>query len=180
MSTFCNQPDLAQTQAQQEVPEMKDPVQKQAPTDAELADPTSHVEVLKSPSARGSKRPAPTTPMTTPTKPNNKDTSKPTASTAASAQDQDDDDETPRVLNFSDMTKLEKEKVRRVVSPKKATGNLEVPENIFEMWKDAGKGRDRLFRMWCKSGGVKAGGGPNNLGSHFLFLSELNCCVCVL
>ena len=64
-------------------------------------------------------------------------------------------------MNFSDMTKLEKEKVRRCCTPKKGSGNLEVPENIFEMWKDAGKGRDNLFRMWAKAGGVKAGRGPN-------------------
>ncbi|CAE7299174.1 unnamed protein product [Symbiodinium sp. CCMP2456] len=54
------------------------------------------------------------------------------------------------------MSKLEKDKVRRICSPKKGSGRLEVPENVFEMWQDAAKGRDSLFRMWCKSGGVKA------------------------
>ena len=75
---------------------------------------------------------------------------------APSEQDEDDEDEPPKVMSFPSMTKLEKEKVRRIVTPKKGSGNLEVPENIFEMWKDAGKGRDNLFRMWAKSGGVKA------------------------
>ena len=113
-------------------------------------------EVLKSPSARGSKRPHPSTPV----KP-----SKPTRGgkevSELEEEEADDEVEIPKVMNFSDMTKLEKEKVRRCCTPKKGSGNLEVPENIFEMWKDAGKGRDNLFRMWAKAGGVKAGRGPN-------------------
>ncbi|CAE7570288.1 unnamed protein product, partial [Symbiodinium sp. KB8] len=87
-----------------------------------VAEPGSVAEVVTSPSARGSKRPHPD----------------------GATQAESDDDETPKVLNFAQMSKLEKEKVRRIVSPKKATGNLEVPENIFEMWKDAGAGRDKL------------------------------------
>ncbi|CAE7318528.1 unnamed protein product [Symbiodinium sp. CCMP2592] len=67
-----------------------------------------------------------------------------------------DDDEAPRVIQFKDLSKPEKEKVRRICSPKKGSGNLEVPENVFQMWQDVAKGRDTLFRMWCKSGGVKA------------------------
>ena len=122
-----------------------------------VAEPGSVAEVVTSPSARGSKRPHPVTPAATPTKPNKPDSGKPAPSKDGATQAESDDDETPKVLNFAQMSKLEKEKVRRIVSPKKATGNLEVPENIFEMWKDAGAGRDKLFRMWCKSGGVKAG-----------------------
>ncbi|CAE7313361.1 unnamed protein product [Symbiodinium sp. CCMP2592] len=114
---------------------------------------TSHVEVLKSPTSatRGSKRPHPLTP-TKPVKPVEE------PSECPDDVDGDDDEEPPKVLNFHDLSKLEKEKVRRIVTPKRGSGNLEVPENIFEMWKDAGKGRDNLFRMWAKSGGVKAGG----------------------
>ena len=112
----------------------------------DLREPT--VEVLKSPSARGSKRPHPKTPP----KP------KPAAEHKEPSEAEDAEDEPPKVLRASDMSKLEKEKVRRIVTPKQGSGNLEVPENIFEMWKDAGKGRDNLFRMWAKSGGVKAGG----------------------
>ncbi|CAK9049554.1 unnamed protein product [Durusdinium trenchii] len=49
----------------------------------------------------------------------------------------------------------EREKVRRICTPKSTTGRLEVPEDIFKMWNTAG-GREKLFSMWCKSGGVKA------------------------
>ena len=136
-------------EAQQPVPDAQQPVvnarQQPVPSKKELQEPG--VEVLKSPSARGSKRPHPPTPV----KPLQAAQKK-----APSEQDEDDEDEPPKVMSFSSMTKLEKEKVRRIVTPKKGSGNLEVPENIFEMWKDAGKGRDNLFRMWAKSGGVKA------------------------
>ncbi|CAE7565453.1 unnamed protein product [Symbiodinium sp. CCMP2592] len=130
------------------------------PETANLASPC--VEVLKSPSARGSKRPHPPTPAVTPTKPV---PSKSAASQKAAneAQSDDDDEEAPKVLNFNAMTKLEREKVRRIVSPKKATGKLEVPENIFEMWKDAGKGRDTLFRMWSRIEKIVAWATKRNL-----------------
>ena len=68
-----------------------------------------------------------------------------------------EEDEVPRVLNSSTLSKAEKEKLRRIVTPKPGSGNLEVPENIFEMWEDASKGRDQIFKMWAKSGGVKVG-----------------------
>ena len=71
------------------------------------------------------------------------------------------------MLSFSNLSKLEKEKVGRICTPKRGSGRLEVPENIFEMWKDCAKGRDNLFRMWAKSGGVKAGMGPNTFRNKF-------------
>ncbi|CAE7278190.1 unnamed protein product, partial [Symbiodinium sp. CCMP2456] len=104
------------------------------------------VEVLKSPSARGSKRPHPATPV--------KPKPKPAAENNDASEAEGQDEEAPKVMRASDMTKLEREKVRRIVTPKKGSGRLEVPENIFEMWKDAGKGRDNLFRMWAKAGGA--------------------------
>ncbi|CAE7847162.1 unnamed protein product [Symbiodinium necroappetens] len=114
------------------------PIQQQA---------DSGVEVLKSPSARGSKRPHPVTPP--------KDKSSGAVQKQKSPSDDDDgDDGVPKIMSLSSMTKLEKEKVKRIVTPKRGSGNLEVPENIFEMWKDAGKGRDNLFRMWAKAGGA--------------------------
>ncbi|CAE7362808.1 hypothetical protein AK812_SmicGene15369 [Symbiodinium microadriaticum] len=54
--------------------------------------------------------------------------------------DDSDDDEGPRVLQMKDLTKTEKEKIRRICSPKKGSGNLEVPENVFQMWQDVSKG----------------------------------------
>ena len=95
-------------------------------------------------SPRGSKRTHPVTPEKNP---------KP-----GSEAVEDSDMEVPKVLHADNLSKLEREKVRRIVSPKKGSGNLEVPENIFEMWKDAGKGRESIFKMWAKSGGVKVGG----------------------
>ena len=63
----------------------------------------------------------------------------------------------PKVLFWDQLDKNEKNKIRRVCIPKPGSGNLEVPENIFEMWQDAAKGRETLYRMWAKSGGVKVG-----------------------
>lgn len=54
------------------------------------------------------------------------------------------------------MTRADKEKVRRLVTPKPTTGNLSVPRDIFELWQTE-KGKEKLLSMWCKSGGVKAG-----------------------
>lgn len=151
-------PILQEPQQAPEVPAKADKVQSEAPKTGATAGCAA--QVVESPTPRGSKRSHPITPSTTPTKPNKPDSR---TSKDNPAQADSDDDEPPKVLNFADMTKLEKEKVRRIVSPKKGTGNLEVPENIFEMWKSAGSSRDKLFRMWCKSGGVKAGAGPNKL-----------------
>ena len=72
-------------------------------------------------------------------------------------EQKEDDEEAPKVLNAATMSKAEREKVRRICCPKPGSGRLEVPDNIFEMWEDAAKGRDQIFRMWAKSGGVKVG-----------------------
>lgn len=61
----------------------------------------------------------------------------------------------PAVLHVSTMTKYEKDKVRRVVTPKSTTGRLEVPRDIYDLWQTE-KGKEKLLNMWCKSGGVKA------------------------
>lgn len=115
------------------------------------AKPMASVEMTPQADSRGTKRVLPDPPQKDPKhQARKKDSDK--AETADESED-----EPPRVLLLKDMSKLEKEKVRRICSPKKGTGRLEVPENVFEMWQDAAKGRDSLFRMWCKSGGVKAG-----------------------
>ena len=63
--------------------------------------------------------------------------------------------EVPLVLHVATMTKYEKDKVKRIVTPKPTTGNLAVPRDIYEMWQTE-KGKEKLLNMWCKSGGVKA------------------------
>ncbi|CAE7822447.1 unnamed protein product, partial [Symbiodinium sp. CCMP2456] len=140
----------AQPSQAPEVPAKADKVPKTGATAGCAA------QVVESPTPRGSKRSHPITPSTTPTKPNKPDSR---TSKDNPAQADSDDDEPPKVLNFADMTKLEKEKVRRIVSPKKGTGNLEVPENIFEMWKSAGSSRDKLARIekivaWAEKKGL--------------------------
>ena len=158
-----------QKEAQQPAPQkLADPVaEKQA-----AVVPSSHAEVLKSPGPRGAKRP-----HVTPEKPK-KPSKEPSETDDA---EHDEDDEPPKVLNFGTLSKLEKEKVRRICTPKRGSGNLEVPENIFDMWRDCSKGRDNLLRMWAKSGGVKAGMGPNFgsvryiiVSTHYLALSRLS------
>jgi len=63
--------------------------------------------------------------------------------------------EVPIVLHVATMSKYEKDKVKRIVTPKATTGNLAVPRDIYEMWQTE-KGKENLLNMWCKSGGVKA------------------------
>ena len=63
--------------------------------------------------------------------------------------------EVPVVLRYQDLSKNEVQKVKRVVTPKALTGRLEVPEDIFKLWQDP-KGQEKLLRLWCKSGGIKA------------------------
>lgn len=76
----------------------------------------------------------------------------------APAELDDENQSVPCVMQPANMSRNEKEKVRRACTPKPTTGRLEVPQDIFEMWNDSkGKGRARLFSLWCKSGGVKAG-----------------------
>ena len=59
------------------------------------------------------------------------------------------------VLHVATLTRADKERVRRMVTPKPTTGNLSVPRDIYDMWQTE-KGKDKLLSMWCKSGGVKA------------------------
>ena len=54
------------------------------------------------------------------------------------------------------MSRTEMSKVKRIVQPKPNSGKLEVPKDIMNMWNTA-KGKEQLFKMWVKSGGVKAG-----------------------
>ena len=130
----------------QNVNQQQEPTQEAAQKQLQKESPSAGVVRLAE-SPRGSKRSHPVTPVKNP---------KP-GSTSSEVPD-DDQSEAPRVLKSTTLDKLEREKVRRVVSPKKGSGTLEVPEDIFEMWKDAGKGRQTLFRMWAKAGGVKVGG----------------------
>ena len=65
-------------------------------------------------------------------------------------------EEEPIVLHVATMSRSDREKVRRIVTPKSTTGRLEVPKDIFELWQTE-KGKEKIFSMWCKSGGVKVG-----------------------
>ena len=67
-----------------------------------------------------------------------------------------DAEEIPNIMHVATMTKSDKDKVRRICTPKLCSGKLEVPKDIFDLWQNE-KGRGKLFDMWCKSGGVKAG-----------------------
>ena len=71
------------------------------------------------------------------------------------AMEVEDETTFPMVMHPKTMSRAEKEKVRRIVTPKQQTGRLEVPKEICDMWHDS-KGRDKLLQMWCKSGGIKA------------------------
>ena len=64
--------------------------------------------------------------------------------------------EYPRVLDPKNLSKSEKAKIDRICRPKPGSGTLEVPENVMEMWNDIGNGRNKVFSMWAKAGGVKA------------------------
>ena len=119
----------------------------------EPAKPLASVQATPKAEARGTKRALPDSPQSK----HKEKTSKNTRESEKADTGDESDEEPPRVLLYKDMTKLEREKVRRICSPKKGSGKLEVPENVFQMWQDAAKGRESLFRMWCKSGGVKAG-----------------------
>ena len=60
----------------------------------------------------------------------------------------------PVVLHVSTLSRAERERVKRIVTPKSTTGRLEVPDDVFQMWQTP-KGKEQLLAMWCKSGGVK-------------------------
>ena len=59
------------------------------------------------------------------------------------------------VLDPKALDRSEKEKIRRIVMPKKNTGHLEVPQDIMDLWNQPG-GKGKLYDIWAKSGGVKA------------------------
>ena len=96
---------------------------------------------------RGSKR-------TRSTSPSPSATSTPSGSKGVSEQE----DGVPKILDPNNLTKNEKAKakIRRIVCPNCSSGNLEVPEDIMEMWEDAANGRNQIFKMWTKADGVKA------------------------
>ena len=62
----------------------------------------------------------------------------------------------PVILHVATMSRSEMNKVKRIVQPKPYSGKLEVPKDIMAMWNTP-KGKEQLFKMWAKSGGVKAG-----------------------
>ena len=63
-------------------------------------------------------------------------------------------EEVPVVLHVATLSRYEKDKVKRAVLPKPTSGKCDVPSDISEMWNSP-QGRQKLFTMWCKSGGVK-------------------------
>lgn len=65
------------------------------------------------------------------------------------------EEEAPKVLDSRTLDRAEIKKIQRIVTPKPITGKLEVPQKIFDMWQDVGRGRDTVLKMWAKSGGVK-------------------------
>ncbi|CAE7383534.1 unnamed protein product [Symbiodinium sp. CCMP2456] len=147
-TTLAQQTELNKLRETQTQEPQKAKPERPAPVSTQES-PAASVRELGSP--RGSKRAHPETPVK----------KNPKASKAPSEVTTNDDDsseaEAPKVLKGDTLDKLEKDKIRRIVSPKKGSGNLEVPEDIFDMWKDAGKGRQKLFQMWAKSGRVKGG-----------------------
>lgn len=62
--------------------------------------------------------------------------------------------EHPVVLDGKNLSKNEKEKVKRLCTPKRYSGKVEVPQDIAEMWNAPG-GKEKLFQLWAKSGGIK-------------------------
>ena len=74
----------------------------------------------------------------------------------AGAGDDGRDTDQPAILHVATMSRTEMSKVKRIVQPKPNSGKLEVPKDIMNMWNTA-KGKEQLFKMWAKSGGVKAG-----------------------
>ena len=62
----------------------------------------------------------------------------------------------PRVMHALTLPQNEKNKVRRVVTPKPMTGHLEVSQDIFNMWQTK-DGKQKLYALWAKAGGVKVG-----------------------
>ena len=67
-----------------------------------------------------------------------------------------DEAEYPVVMHGATMNRNEKQKVARVCTPKGSSGHLEVPNDIFKLWNTKA-GKEKLYALWAKSGGVKAG-----------------------
>ena len=44
-------------------------------------------------------------------------------------------------------------KFRRTCEPKRASGTLEVPEDIFQQYQSKGATKDKLFELFVKAGG---------------------------
>lgn len=78
-----------------------------------------------------------------------------TPTPTAGGEDKTEEEEYPTVMSAESMSRAEKQKVRRACTPKSASGKLDVPQDIHELWNSAG-GKEKLFAMWAKSGGVKA------------------------
>ena len=74
---------------------------------------------------------------------------------APEAEEADVNGEEPVALHVATLSRYEKEKVRRIVCPKQNTGRLEVPDDVHQLWNTP-QGKEKLFSLWCKSGGVKA------------------------
>ncbi|CAL1168484.1 unnamed protein product [Cladocopium goreaui] len=66
-----------------------------------------------------------------------------------------DEAEYPVVMHGATMNRNEKQKVARVCTPKGSSGHLEVPNDIFKLWNTKA-GKEKLYALWAKSGGVKA------------------------
>lgn len=81
----------------------------------------------------------------------------------------DEESEQPMILHLATLSRYEKDKIKRIVTPKKTTGRLEVPKDIFELWQTE-KGKEQLMQMWCKSGGVKASHEYKLLLQHFVYV----------
>jgi len=44
-------------------------------------------------------------------------------------------------------------KFRRTCEPKRSSGHLDIPADIFEQYQAKGASRDKLFELFVKSGG---------------------------
>lgn len=57
------------------------------------------------------------------------------SSTASTEQTHErEEEEAPVILHVATMTKSEKDKIRRIVTPKPSSGRIEVPEDVSKLW----------------------------------------------
>ncbi len=65
----------------------------------------------------------------------------------------EEENEEPCILHVATLTRNERDKVKRIVTPKITTGRLEVPQDIFDLWKTP-KGKEKLFvvQVWRGEG----------------------------